>query len=356
MNKHFLPFLALAMLALLLALWAGLLRLGWTLPSIKGLAMAHGPLMVCGFLGALIALERAVALNQKWMFAAPLLAGLGWLATLIAPTLSLGPLLFAASSLVAVGILLVITRREPALHTLTMLVGMILWLVGNDMWLAGKSLSHIVYFWQGFLILTIAGERLELNRVLRPSRRQQNLFGALAGLLLAGVIVSAFNVQLGARLSGAGMVGLALWSYWNDIAWRNLKHKLALTRYIAWCLALGFVWLGVGGALSLAFGAQAAGPIYDALLHSIFVGFVISMIFGHAPIIFPAVLGIRIPFRGSFYLHLLLLHCSVALRLEGDAVGYDPPRAWGGLFNALAVLLFVLNTARAALAGRARPQ
>jgi len=91
-------------------------------------------------------------------------------------------------------------------------------------------------------------------------------------------------------------------------------------------------------------------------LHAVLLGFVFAMIFGHAPIIFPAVLGIRIPFRGSFYLHLLLLHCSVALRLEGDAVGYDPPRAWGGLFNALAVLLFVLNTARAALAGRARPQ
>ena len=344
MNKHFLPFLALAMLALLLALWAGLLRLGWTLPSIKGLAMAHGPLMVCGFLGALIALERAVALNQKWMFAAPLLAGLGWLATLIAPTLSLGPLLFAASSLVAVGILLVITRREPALHTLTMLVGMILWLVGNDMWLAGKSLSHIVYFWQGFLILTIAGERLELNRVLRPSRRQQNLFGALAGLLLAGVIVSAFNVQLGARLSGAGMVGLALWSYWNDIAWRNLKHKLALTRYIAWCLALGFVWLGVGGALGLMLGAQAAGPLYDALLHAVFVGFVMSMIFGHAPIIFPAILGVPINFQPAFYIQLALLHLSLALRIVSDLAGWSAGRQWGGLLNEVAILLFLAMT------------
>ena len=67
MNKKILPFLVPALLALLVALWAGLLRLGWVLPSTRGLALAHGPLMVSGFLGALIALERAVALKIRWM-------------------------------------------------------------------------------------------------------------------------------------------------------------------------------------------------------------------------------------------------------------------------------------------------
>jgi hypothetical protein len=86
------------------------------------------------------------------------------------------------------------------------------------------------------------------------------------------------------------------------------------------------------------------------------LGFVFAMIFGHAPIIFPAVLGVAIPFRANFYWHLLLLHLSVALRLDGDAVGYDPPRAWGGLFNVLAVALFVVNTVWAALLGRSRPR
>ncbi|MCK6539614.1 MAG: hypothetical protein L6Q26_06115, partial [Anaerolineales bacterium] len=83
-----------------------------------------------------------------------------------------------------------------------------------------------------------------------------------------------FDMQFGARLSGAALLLLALWSLRNDIAWRNLKHRLPLTRYIAWCLALGLVWLGVGGALSLGFGAQVAGPRYDAVLHVVFVGFV----------------------------------------------------------------------------------
>jgi len=38
---------------------------------------------------------------------------------------------------------------------------------------------------------------------------------------------------------------------------------------------------------------------YDAFLHAVLLGFVFAMIFGHAPIIFPAVLGIRIPFAAA---------------------------------------------------------
>jgi hypothetical protein len=142
-------------------------------------------------------------------------------------------------------------------------------------------------------------------------------------------------------LNGAALIFIALWSIRNDIAWRNIKHKLPLTRYIAWCLALGFVWLGVGGALSLWFGAQAAGPRYDALLHAIFLGFVISMIFGHAPIIFPAILGVPINFQPAFYIQLILLHVSLALRVFADYANLFSLRMWGGLLNEVAILLFI---------------
>ena len=84
-NRHPLPFLFLAILGLLAALWAGLMRLGWQLPALTpSLALAHGPLMISGFLGTLITLERAVAMQKKWMYLPPLLSGLGWLVTLVA--------------------------------------------------------------------------------------------------------------------------------------------------------------------------------------------------------------------------------------------------------------------------------
>ena len=341
-NRFPLPFLFLAILALLAALWAGLMRLGWQLPVLTPfLALAHGPLMISGFLGTLITLERAVAMQKKWMYLPPLLSGLGWLVTVLMPFPPLGPILLTLASLGGVAILIEMTHREPALHTVTMLLGMLAWFTGNVLWLFGWQVFQVVFFWQAFLVLTIAGERLELSRVLHPSRNQQIAFGVIAVIFVARIIVSTFTLQIGTRLNGMALLLLALWSIRSDIAWRNLKHKLPLTRYIAHCLALGFVWLGIGGGLSLVFGAQVAGPRYDAVLHVVFVGFVISMIFGHAPIIFPAILGVPINFQPAFYIHLVLLHASLALRVIADYANLHPLRMWGGLLNEVAILLFI---------------
>ncbi len=342
LNRFPLPFLFFAILGLLAALWAGLMRLGWQLPALTpSLAMLHGPVMISGFLGTLITLERAVAMKQKWMYIPPLLSGLGWLIAAILPNLPVGVIFLTLASLGGVAILSEIVRREFALHTVTMFLGSAAWLTGNLLWMFGWQIYQVVFLWMAFLVLTIAGERLELSRVLRPTQIQQTLFGAIIAILITGIITALFNLQFGTLLSGLGLLFLPLWSLRNDIAWRNIRHKLPLTRYIAWCLALGLIWLGVGGGLSLGFGAQVAGPRYDALLHVVFVGFVISMIFGHAPIIFPAILGIPINFQPAFYFHLGLLHVSLLMRVVGDYANLYPLRMWGGLLNEMAILVFI---------------
>ena len=344
-NRLPLHFLFLAILGLLAALWAGLMRLGWQLPALTpSLAMLHGPVMVSGFLGTLITLERAVAMKQKWMYLPPLLSGLGWLITTIVPKLPFGVILLTLASLGGVAILAEIVRREFALHTVTMFLGAVAWLTGNLLWTLGWQIYQVVFFWMAFLVLTIVGERLELSRVLRSTQMQQMLFGGIIAIFMSGIILALFNLQLGTRLSGLGLLLLPLWSLRNDIAWRNVRHKLPLTRYIAWCLALGFIWLGISGGLSLGFGAQVAGPRYDAVLHAVFVGFVISMIFGHAPIIFPAILGVPINFQPAFYIHLGLLHVSLLLRVIADYANLHTLRMWGGLLNELAILLFIAMT------------
>lgn len=342
LNRFPIPFLILAILGLLAGLWAGLMRLGWQLPTLTpSLAMLHGPLMISGFLGTLITLERAVAMKQTWMYLPPLLSGLGWLLATIVPDLPFGVILLTLASLGGVAILTEIVRRETALHTVTMLFGAAAWFTGNLLWMFGWQMYQVVFLWMAFLVLTIAGERLELSRVLRPTSFQQTLFSVITAIFITGVALALFNLQLGTRLSGLGLLLLPLWSLRNDIAWRNLRHKLPLTRYIAWCLALGFVWLGVGGGLSLVFGAQVAGPRYDAVLHAVFVGFVISMIFGHAPIIFPAILGVPINFQPAFYFHLGLLHASLAIRIFADYANLHTLRMWGGLLNELAIFIFI---------------
>ena len=72
------PFLLLGFVALFAGAGAGLARLGYTMPgAIAGVAALHGPLMICGFFGVVIALERAVAIGRAWAYAAPALAGVG---------------------------------------------------------------------------------------------------------------------------------------------------------------------------------------------------------------------------------------------------------------------------------------
>ena len=231
LQTRFIPFLALAILALLFALWAGLLRLGWMLPALPNLALAHGPLMVSGFLGVLIPLERAVAIRQRWMFAAPLACGVGWVSLLFAPTL--GGILMTVGSIVALFILIVMVRREPVIHTVTMAVGMLAWVIGNILWISGFPIYQLAHWWMCFLILTIGGERLELSRVLHPTRGQIRTFGVLALALLAGTVLSMFNANWGARLSGLAMLALAVWFLKNDIAARNIRHPIPCTLYIA---------------------------------------------------------------------------------------------------------------------------
>lgn len=338
-QTRYLPLTAAAILALLFALWAGLLRLGWALPALPGLALAHGPLMISGFLGVLIPLERAVAIRQKWMFAVPLAATVGWVSLLFAAHISSA--LLTLASLGALAILGVMVSREPQLHTFTMALGTLAWVIGNFLWMLGAPIFQIVSWWMVFLVLTIGGERIELNRVQQLPSAQLRAFSGMVVALLTGALLSIFDLNWGTRLLGLSNLALSFWFLKNDLARRNLRHPLALTRYIALCLFSGFIWLGVGGALQLYYGALYAGPLYDAALHAVFVGFVISMIFGHAPIIFPAILGKPIVFLRAFYIHLILLHTSLFVRVIGGLLGNQALRRWGGLFNEVAILLFL---------------
>jgi len=338
-QKRYFPFVFLSLLALLAALWAGLVRLGWTLPTFPSLVMAHGPLMVCGFLGTLIPLERAVAIRRKWMFSAPLLTGFGWILLLALPGL-FGAILFSLGSLVTVAILIYMYQREPKIHMAVMALGSLAWLVGNILWVTGMPIFQMVFWWMAFLVLTIAGERLELSRILRLSKINVLIFGLISVLILISAGVVVFNLDIGTRLIGLGFLALGIWFLPNDIATRNLRHPSALTRYIAACLFTGFLWLIIGGGMMLLSGTQYAGPYYDAMLHIIFVGFVMSMIFGHALIIFPAIVQVQVTFIPAFYIHLMLLHLSLLVRVTGDLTEFSFVRMWGGMLNEVAILLF----------------
>lgn len=89
------------------------------------------------------------------------------------------------------------------------------------------------------------------------------------------------------------------------------------------------------------YGLPTAGPVYDALLHMVFVGFVFSMIFAHASVIIPSLSGKIIPWSRYFYLPFFLLHGSLMIRILGDFIGEHWLRTIGSWINVLAILMFL---------------
>ena len=354
------PLILLAAIALLAGLWAGLLRMGWALPAFRVAApMSHGPLMVCGFLGTLVGLERAVGLSgldarRRWTFIGPAATGVGSLLLVLGISGTLPVALIAVGSLVLVLAMVVILRIHVVMYSVVMLLGALLWLGGNLLWLFGRGIPEVSLWWSGFLVLTIVGERLELSRVLRLSRAKQIAFGVAVAVMLAGVLVSPLSAaafQAGTRLAGAGMLLLAVWLLLFDIARRTVR-KSGLTRYIAVALLTAYVWLAFAGLQRIHHGALTAGLHYDALMHALFVGFVFSMIFAHGPIILPALTGWPLAYRPTFYFPFVLLQASLVLRIAGDALVQPVARRWGGMLGEVAILLFLAMMALAVRRGR----
>jgi hypothetical protein len=300
----------------------------------------------------MIALERAVALARPWGYLAPAASGLGALALLAGLPGALAGALLLVGGLAFVALYVAFDRIEVALHTRTQAVGAVAWPVAVLLWLSGHPVSALVPWLTAFQVLVIAGERLELSRLgsLEPAA-QRSFIGAVA-LLAGGAVLTLLLPDLGTRLAGVGLLALTVWLAGHDLARRTVRMG-GVTRYIALCLLIGYGWLALGGALWLTVGASAGGPGYDAMLHAIFLGFVMSMVFGHAPVIIPAVLRVPLPYRPRFYAHLLLLHAGLLLRIAGgDLLGSTFLWQAGGVLNVIALLLFVASSALAAIGGQ----
>ena len=351
-NRRSLALLVLGGAALLGGLTGALVLLGIGMPSAAThLAAAHGLLMALGFLGTMIALERAVALGARWAYASPLAAGLGGVALLVgAPDVLAGALLLAAG-IVLMAMYVAFDRIEVALHTRVQAVGALGWAVAALLWVAGRPVSAIIPWLAAFLVLVIAGERLELSRLGKLSPSARATFVAAALPFVAGVAVSLVLPDLGMRVAGIGLLALTAWLAAHDLARRTVRMQ-GVTRFIALCLLIGYAWLAVGGIAWLAFGASVAGSAYDTMLHAIFLGFVMSMVFGHAPVIVPAVLRVPLPYRPRFYAHLVLLHAGLLVRIVGgDLLGNQTLWQTGGVLNVIALLLFVGSSAGAVVQG-----
>jgi hypothetical protein len=347
-----LPLFAAAFVALALGAAGGLARLGVAF-SVPTSAIAwHGALMASGFFGTLIALERAVALARAWAYAAPAASGVAALALLFGyahaafALFIVGGVLFAAASIM-------IWFRQRALHTALLAAGALALLVANIGLALGAGPASVAPSWLAFLVLTIGGERLELSRLLPLSTATRLLFAALAVALFAASLCAFGAPRPAMRGIGVLTLACAAWLARHDIATRTVRGA-SLTRFIAACLLAGYVWLAVGGAaLALSADAAADRAAWDLALHAVMIGFVFSMVFGHAPVILPAVLRVALPYRAVLYVPLAALHLTLALRVAGDLLASAPLRAAGAAGNVASIALFVLVAAALVASARA---
>lgn len=334
------PLVAAAFVALVAGAAGGLARLGFPIAVTAPAIAWHGVLMASGFFATLIALERAVALAKGWAYAAPAATGAATLALVVGqPTVAFA--LFVAGSVLFVAASVTVWLRQQAVHTGLLALGSLALLAANIGLVCGAPPQAVAPSWLAFFVLTIGGERLELSRLLRIPGAARLLFAAFSAALLAASLAAFVALQPAIRAMGALMVACALWLARHDIATRTVRAG-SLTRYIALCLLAGYVWLAIGGA-SLALAPRTDAPAWDLGLHAVMIGFVFSMVFGHVPVILPAVLRIAFPYRGVLYVPLVALHLTLAVRIVGDAMGSAPLRAAGGAGNVASIALFVLT-------------
>ena len=353
-----LPLLALGAVSLLAGLAGGLARLGAGTPSPASAAAGHGVLMTLGFLGTLIALERAVALRRWWGYLAPAVSGLGGLAVVAGLAQPWPALLLAVAGGWLVAAYVVMLQTQPTLHLVVETLGAVAWWGAAVVWLRGADLPALVPWLAAVVVLTIAGERLELARVALLGRDHRPAVLAWTALLVAGPLLTLASSDLGVRVLGVGLLALAAWLVRHDVA-RHTVRAGGLTRYMAVCLLAGYAWMTAAALVWLVRGTVVQGGAYDAVVHAVFLGFAMSMVLGHAPVILPAVLRVRLPHHRRDYGPLVLLHVGLLVRVVGgDLAGVTWLRITGGVLGVVALLAFVLGavvSATGAARARRRP-
>ena len=335
-----LALLAIGGFALLAGLTGALVLLGVGTPSsVTRLAGLHGELMTLGFLGTVIALERAVALARPWGYLAPALSGAGAVA-LVAGVPTIGGAGIVGGALVLLAVYAAFARQEWSLQLGVQAAGAGAWAAAAVLLLAGVPVSSAYPWLAAFLVMTVIGERLDLARLggLATGARRQ-LIVAL-WLMAIGVGATLVLPEAGTRAVGVAMLAMAAWLARHDLARRTVRMG-GVTRYIALCLLTGYAWLAVAGA-AWALTGTAMGPAYDIRLHALFLGFIVSMVFGHAPVIVPSVLRVPMPYSRANDATLALLHVGLLVRIVGgDMAGLPDGLLVGGVLNVLAMLAFV---------------
>ncbi len=348
-KRHVPLILAGGLFCLLLGTYAGLLRLGLALPGT--IAGYHGPLMVCGFLGTLIGLERAVRLGTAWAMLVPLSAFGGALSLLLGQAhWALGLWLFSAILHLWVFLKGHFPLKLP--KDIISLCALSCWLISLFFLLEGHPLREVSVALLFFPLLTILAERWPGSSAKLKIAGFLTLGGGLALSALLLFLLPSPDLPL--RLSGLCLMGAGLFLLWEENELKRQIYEQGWELYLERVMLLSYGWLSLSGLLFLLLGAQGLqAPFYDLLIHGLSLGFILGVIFSHFYKVLKALLGAELPFYQSYYLPWGLLQAGLLLRAFGKLS--EDLLLWqiGGSLNVLALLLFFGLVARALKRGLA---
>lgn len=329
-------------ISLLAGLDGALLLLGvWSPVMSTRLSKWHGPLMVLGFVGTVICLERAVALGHRLAYLVPAMSGFGVI-VLLAPlpfdSARAGLALLTLAQLGLLTIYVPLWRRSHDDAVVIQGAGAFCAAGAAALLTTGAHVSQIVGWLACYMILTICGERLELSRLTMARNRA---LSALCLAVVAALLVSVVSPAIGWRVLGVVLIGLAVWLCRHDVARGGLRRG-GHAAYIGTLLMIGYLWLATAGIVCTIQRPPTSRNGYDAVVHSLFLGFTMGMILGHAPIILPAVLQVRLEWTTWFWLPAFLLEASLLVRIGiGDGLDRSAAVQAGGTVNVLSLLTLV---------------
>lgn len=328
----------------------------------------HGALMVYGFLGGAISLERAVAYragsdrHPRWGFFAAVCAIAGTISVLVISILSrvvpsfdgrvwlplISALWWAASMLILSAVYVGIWFRQRSYAVLIQLLGSWVGMCGVLLWAGGVAADNASTWWMMMLILTIVGERLELAHASFVGAYVQPALLAASIVTSLSLVAQLCAPEWGYPLSALCLAALLVLMLRHDTARRTYKAH-GVTGFMGVCMISAYSWalVACGIWLLVPFGGLGSSTLWwDMALHALAIGFVMAMVAAHVCVIVPSIIRRPMPFHPVLWGAFILYQAGLLLRLLGTVRNSTPIWQIGdvvAIFGMIAMMLSVIT-------------
>ncbi|MHA1991614.1 MAG: hypothetical protein ACW981_05715 [Candidatus Hodarchaeales archaeon] len=176
------------------------------------------------------------------------------------------------------------------------------------------------------IIIIILGERIDLAQIgVFYKQKGKNVINILIGIGILFLITSSidlfFNVVLLYQVSFFLIACFTIILLFYDITLYTAPEETEIRTFQKWGLRGGYLWLLIGIFLLEINILNPHLLIYDSAIHSMALGFIITMLLTHAPIVLPSL--VYRPFITKItggMIWLVLFWILIAIRVGGNLV------------------------------------